>query len=69
MINIFRKVVKSEDFLSMSVDDLVRLIASNDLVVFEGKVSKLKLVYRKSIYQKEISYTCNMILYYIIVAV
>jgi len=44
MINIFRKVVRSEDFLSMSVDDLEKLIACNDLIAFEKNVSKVRLV-------------------------
>ncbi|XP_060870881.1 ring canal kelch homolog [Metopolophium dirhodum] len=34
----YLKVVKSEDFLSMSVDDLAKLIACNDLFAFEGNI-------------------------------
>jgi len=42
MIIIFRKVVKDEDFPSLSSKDLANLIFCNDLAVpFEEKVSKL----------------------------
>jgi len=35
-------VVKGEDFLSLSPEDLIELVSCNDLVVpFEDKVSKL----------------------------
>jgi len=44
MINLFRKVVKNEDFLSLSFEDLSKLIASNDIIAFEEKVSKLQLL-------------------------
>jgi len=41
MIFIFREVVKGEDFLSLSSEDLVKLISSNDLAVpSEENVSK-----------------------------
>ena len=46
MIIISREVAKGEDFLSLSSEDLVKLISSNDLAVpFEEKVSKLQIVF------------------------
>jgi len=43
MINIFREVAKCEDFLSLSFEDVVKIISCNDIAVpFEEKVSKLQ---------------------------
>jgi len=42
MTIIFREVVKSDEFLSLSSEDVIKLISRNDLSVpFEEKVSKL----------------------------
>lgn len=63
MINIFREVAKSEDFLSLSSEDVVKIISCNDLAVpYEEKVSqttistyriivrKINLIKRPNIY-------------------
>ena len=43
MIIIFREVVKSDEFLSLSFEDVVKIISCNDLAVpNEEKVSKLQ---------------------------
>jgi len=43
MIIIFREMVKDDEYLSLSSDDLGKIISSNDLAVsFEEKVSKLQ---------------------------
>lgn len=43
MINIFREVANGEDFLSLFVEDVIKIISCNDLAVpFEEKVSKLQ---------------------------
>lgn len=45
MTIIFREVVKNDEYLSLSSEDVVKLISCNDLAVpFEEKVSKLQLV-------------------------
>ena len=42
---IFREVVKSDEFLSLSSEDVVKIISCNDLAVpYEEKVSKQQLV-------------------------
>jgi len=51
MTIIFRDVVKSNEYLSLSAEDVIKLISCNDLAVpFEEKVRKLQLliVYKKS---------------------
>jgi len=53
MVTISREVVEGEDFLSLSSEDLVKLISSNDLAVpFEEKVSKLQMVVFNILYGK-----------------
>jgi len=45
MAIIFREVVKSDGFQSLSFESVVKIISCNDLAVpFEEKVSKLQLV-------------------------
>jgi len=45
MFIIFREVVNADEFLSLSSEDVVKLISYNDLAVpFEEKVSKLRFV-------------------------
>lgn len=45
MITIFRKVVEAEEFLSLSSEEVIKLISSNDInVPFEEKVCILKLI-------------------------
>lgn len=41
MIHIFRDVAKGEDFLSLSAEDVVKIISCNDIAVpYEEKVSQ-----------------------------
>jgi len=43
MKTIFRDVVKSDEFLSLSSEDVIKIISCNDLAVpYEEKVSKLQ---------------------------
>jgi len=43
MTIIFREVVKSDEFLSLSSEEVVKIISCNDLAVpYEEKVSKLQ---------------------------
>lgn len=45
MIIIFREVVKYDEFLSLSLEEMIELISCNDLTVpFEENVSKQKLL-------------------------
>jgi len=44
MIIIFREVVKHDDFLCLSPEEIIKIISSNDLnAPLEQNVSKLKL--------------------------
>ncbi|XP_016658157.1 kelch-like protein 3 isoform X2 [Acyrthosiphon pisum] len=52
----FLEVVKGKDFLSLSSDDLVKLISCNDLAVsFEEKVKIMYLMHYNSIYKNQFS--------------
>lgn len=42
MIIIFREVVKHDEFLSLSIEEVIKIISSNDLIVkHEEEVSNL----------------------------
>lgn len=45
MIIIFRAVIECDEFLSLSFEEIIKLISHNDLAVpLEEKVSHLKLI-------------------------
>ena len=49
---ILRDVIEGDEFLSLSSDQVVKLISSDELAVpYEEKVSKLKLIFPKKCYR------------------